>query len=81
MSSLELKVYEIFKSKFSEQEAATVIEFFESKAEQKIQQKKDVFLTKDDKVDIMRSIYVVGLVRFLAIVGSVLAIAVFVVKK
>lgn len=81
MSTLELKVYEIFKTKFSEQEAATVIEYFESKTEDKIQQKKDIFLTKDDKVDIMRSIYFVGLVQFLAIVGSVLAIAMFVVKK
>ena len=78
MSALELKVYEIFKSKFSEQEAATMIEYFDEKTEQKIQQKKDVFLTKDGKVDIMRSIYIVGLVQFLAIVGSVLAKAVFV---
>ena len=30
MSTLELKVYEIFKSKFSEQEAATVIEYIET---------------------------------------------------
>lgn len=48
MSSLELKVYEIFKSKFSEQEAATVIEYFESKAEQKYIEKKDVLATKED---------------------------------
>lgn len=40
MSALELKVYEIFKSKFSEQEAAIVIEYFEAKAEQKYVEKK-----------------------------------------
>jgi hypothetical protein len=38
---------------------------------------KNIFLTKDDKVDIMRSIYLVGVIQFLAIVGSVLAILSF----
>lgn len=46
-----------------------------------IENKKDTFLTKDDKVDIMRSIYIVGLVQFLAIVGSVLVIMNFMLKK
>ncbi len=41
---------------------------------------KDVFLTKDDKVDIMRSIYIVGVVQFVAIVGSVIAILSFMLK-
>jgi hypothetical protein len=31
-----------------------VIEYFESKSEEKINQKKDVFLTKDDKVDLIK---------------------------
>ncbi|MEI6184111.1 MAG: hypothetical protein WCP65_01185 [Bacteroidota bacterium] len=56
MSTLELKVYEIFKSKFSEQEAATVIEYFEAKTEQKFSEKKDVFLTKQDKIDLIEKI-------------------------
>jgi len=54
MSFLELEVYEIFKNRFSEKEAAKVIEFFESKSEEKITQKKDVFMTKDDKVEVAR---------------------------
>ena len=81
MSAIELKVYEILKSKFSEQEATTVIEYFEAKAEEKVNQKKDVFLTKDDKVEILRSIYVVGIVQFFAIVATVLAIVSFMIKK
>jgi len=56
MSSLELEVYEIFKNRFSEKEAAKVIEFFESKSEEKITQKKDVFMTKDDKVELVARI-------------------------
>ena len=54
MSFLELEVYEIFKNRFSEKEAAKVIEFFKSKSEEKITQKKDVFMTKDDKVEVAR---------------------------
>jgi hypothetical protein len=56
MSSLELEVYEIFKNRFSEKEAAKVIEFFEAKSDEKINQKKDVFMTKDDKVELVTRI-------------------------
>ena len=42
MSAIELKVYEILKSKFTEQEATTVIEYFEAKAEEKYLQKKEL---------------------------------------
>jgi len=56
MSSLELEVYEILKNRFSDKEAAKVIEYFELKAEEKIGQKKDVFMTKDDKVELVSRI-------------------------
>ena len=56
MSTLELEVYEIFKNRFTEKEAAKVIEYFEAKAEEKIKQKKDVFMTKDDKVELISKI-------------------------
>jgi len=48
MSAIELEVYEIFKNRFSNEEAAKVIQFFEMKAEEKYAQKKDVLATKDD---------------------------------
>ena len=56
MITLDIKVYEIFKSKFSEQEATTVIEYFEAKTEQKFTDKKDNFLTKQDKIDLIEKI-------------------------
>lgn len=56
MSALELEVYEILKNRFSDKEAAKVIEYFELKAEQKISEKKDVFMTKDDKVELITRI-------------------------
>ena len=65
--------------------SATVIEYLESKAEEKYQQKKDVLLTKEDKIDIIRSVYTAiftaHIIQFLATIGSVLAIIQFMVKK
>lgn len=77
MSTLELKVYEIFKKRLNEEEAAVVMEYFDTKAEEKITQKKEVFLTKDDKVDIIKSIYLVNIVQFLATIASIIAIIKF----
>ena len=74
MSSIELKVYEIFKKHLSEEEAAVIIENFDAKSKEKINLKKDVFLTKDDKVDIIKSIYIVNIIQFLATIASILAI-------
>ncbi len=92
MSALELKVYDLFKRRFSEDEAKLVIEFFDAKADQKYDQKKDILLTKEDKielvgkiesskVDVLKSIYLVSVVQFLAIIGSVLAIMSFMLKR
>lgn len=80
MSSTELKVYEIFKKRLSEEEAGLIIDYFDAKAEEKINQKKDIFLTKDDKVDIIKSIYLVNIIQFLATIASIIAIVKFMMK-
>jgi hypothetical protein len=69
MTSLELKVYEIFKLKLGEKEAETVMEFIEEKTEEKINQKKDVFLTKDDKVDMIKWMVGFWIAQMAAIIG------------
>ncbi len=56
MSTLEFRVYEIFKNKLGEKEAETNIQFVEEKSQEKIDGKKDVFLTKDDKVELVEKI-------------------------
>ena len=56
MSTIEIQVYEILKAKFGEQEATKVIEYFDSKAEEKINQKKDIFFNKDDKLEILEKL-------------------------
>lgn len=43
MSTLELKVYEIFKNRLSEPEAVTIIQYIDEKAENKLS-KKRIFL-------------------------------------
>jgi hypothetical protein len=58
MSALELKVYEIFKTKLGEAEASTILEYIEEKAEKKISEKKDIFLTKEDKVDMIKWMFI-----------------------
>ena len=54
MKTLDLKVYEILKARFSESEAETFIEYFESKTTDKIEEKKDVFLVKQEKLNYWR---------------------------
>ena len=45
MSTLELQVYDLFKKRFSEEEAKLVITYFDAKADEKYEQKKDTLLT------------------------------------
>ena len=50
MSALELKVYDIFKSRFSEQEASVFIEYVEETIKEKIDSKAiytQAFQSKD----------------------------------
>jgi nitrogen fixation protein FixH len=69
MSSIEIETYELFKKHFSEEEAKTVIQYFEAKAEEKINQKKDIFLTKDDKVDLIKWMVGFWIAQMAAIIG------------
>lgn len=73
MGALELKVYEIFKNKMGEQEATTIIEYFEHNAEQKYMEKKDILATKDDlnqtKVDIIKWVFAFFITLALMIAG------------
>ncbi|MEW6772568.1 MAG: hypothetical protein AB1304_01055 [Bacteroidota bacterium] len=69
MSILDIQVYEILKNKFGEQEASKIIEYFENKAEEKINQKKDIFLTKDDKIDLIKWMVGFWIAQMIAIIG------------
>jgi hypothetical protein len=73
MSSLELRVYEIFKAKLGEKEAETIIEYFEAKAEAKYLEKRDVLATKEDiansKVDLIKWMVGFWIAEMAAIIG------------
>ena len=74
MRITSIELFELLRPKSGETEAKTLVTYVEEKAEEKINQKKDIFLTKDDKIDIMRSMYIVGVVQYLAILGSMLVL-------
>lgn len=78
MATLELKASEIFKDKLGIQEAEIVIEYIETKVEKSVERNVKYLATKEDlanaKTEIARTIYIVGLVQFLVIVGSVVAL-------
>ena len=53
MKAAELKVYEILKNRFNEAEAEIILEYIEAKSDEKISDKKDIFLVKQDKIDLI----------------------------
>jgi hypothetical protein len=58
MSALDIQVYELLKSKFNDKEASLIIEYIDTKAEEKINQKKDIFLVKENKVDMIKWMFI-----------------------
>ena len=81
MSISEIQLYNALKTKLGDSEAQQLVDFVKAEVTSEFNNRKDSFLVKEDKIDIMRSIYVVGIVQFLAIVGSVLAIMNFMLHK
>jgi hypothetical protein len=84
-----------FKTKLGEADAKIIIEYFEAKADEKYEQKKDVLATKEDLLKVesalksdlyqlenrfTKQLYWVNIVQFLATIGSILAILKFGMK-
>ena len=80
MSISEIQLYNALKTKLGDTEAQQLVDFVKSEISSEFANRKETFLTKEDKIDIMRSIYIVGIVQFLAITGSVLAILSFMLR-
>ena len=81
MSISEIQLYNALKTKLGDNEAQQLVDFVKSEVTSEFNNRKETFLNKEDKIDIMRSIYIVGIVQFLAIVGSVLAVMNFMLKN
>ncbi len=84
MSVSEIKLYQILKERLGEPEASELVYFISSEIKKEFDGRKEIFATKEDlgsvKSDLMKSIYVVGLIQFLAITGSILALVNFAIK-
>jgi hypothetical protein len=81
----DIQLYNSLREKLGNEQAQELVGFIREEIKTEFMGRKDAFLVKEDKtdimicmkqdkVDIMRTIYVVGLVQFLAIVGAILAI-------
>lgn len=75
MSLIEIKAYELFKSKFGEKEAELFIEYVNSKA--KFFEKKDILATKADlsevKADIIKWMFIFWTGTVITILGGLFA--------
>lgn len=84
MSVSEIQLYQILKNKLGEKEAEELVSFVKAEVKSEYDNKREILATKEDlaniRADLMKSIYIVGLIQFLAIVGSVLAIFNFMLK-
>jgi len=69
MSRLELKTYDILKNTLDEEKASTILDYLKEKSEQMINQKANVFLTKDDKVDLIEWMVGFWIAQMAAIIG------------
>lgn len=77
MNSIEIKAYELFKSKFGEKEAELFMEYINSKAEAKFVEKKDILATKADlaevKADIIKWMFIFWTGTVITILGGLFA--------
>ena len=61
----------ILKSKLGEQEAQLIIEYFVTKSEEKINAKKNIFLTKEDKTDMIKWMFIFWIGQLAAMLAIV----------
>jgi hypothetical protein len=77
----EIKLFELLKAKIGEKEAEAFVEILESKVDNKFNEVKEVLATKQSiaelEVRLTRAIYISGVVQYLAILASVIAIIKF----
>ena len=78
----EIKLFELLKARIGEREAEAFVEILEKKVDRKFEEAKDSYLTKlefekrmaEMEVRLTRTMFAVGVVQYLAILASVIAI-------
>ena len=54
----DIQLYELLASKLGRHEAQGLVEFVEARVDKKIEEKTNIFLTKQDKVDIIKWMFI-----------------------
>jgi hypothetical protein len=80
MSVTEIQLLQILKAKLGEQEAEQLVSFVKAGVKSEFDNKREILATKEDIASMQKTIYVVGLIQFLAIIGSVIGIVNFMIK-
>lgn len=73
MSISEISLYKALKQKLGEDAASELVEFVKSEVQTELERKTDNFLTKEDKVDLIK--WMVGL--WISAVGLLIAVLKF----
>jgi len=77
----EIKLYGLLKAKIGDKEAEAFVDILEKRVDTKFEEAKQYLATKEDiaksEVKLVRTIYMVGLVQYLAILASVIAVIKF----
>ena len=91
MTISEIQLYQILKTKLGDKGAEELVMFVKSRIKAEIDIREEMYATKSDialvredmmgmKSELSKSIYIVGLIQFVAIIGSILAIINFTTK-
>jgi hypothetical protein len=82
MSVSEIKLYNLLRAKVGEEQAQTLVEFIQTSVKDEFDNRKEIFATKQDisdlRAELLKTIYLVGIVQLMGIIGSVIAIVKFV---
>ncbi len=85
MSITEIQLYNLLKAKVGDEQAQSLVEYIETKVKNELEEKQNIFATKNDltreisnlRADLLKTIYLVGIVQLVGIIGSVIAIVKF----
>ena len=80
MSVSEIQLFQILKAKLGENEAEQLVSFVKNEVKAEFENKREILATKEDISGMQKTIYVVGLIQFLAIIGSVIGIVNFMIR-
>ena len=80
MNFTEMQRFQILKAKLGKEEARHLVSFVKAEVESEFDNKREVLAIKEDIANMQKTIYFVGLIQFLAIIGSVIGIVNFMMK-